>query len=83
MFAGRFDRARALANETLAAVDLKNMMPAAKRLLTLADEFPVSERDDAASVHETARGLNQVADKFLPPNSGSDHWRYMTRSPAL
>jgi ABC-type multidrug transport system ATPase subunit len=64
--ASRYSRARKLAEDTLAALDRKDLVPAADRLLALAAEFQFTERAAATEVSNRVSTLNEIAGKLSP-----------------
>ena len=58
----RFDRARELADETIAALRGGNLQRAVERLLALADEYPADQRAAAVRISYQARALTESAD---------------------
>jgi ABC-2 type transport system ATP-binding protein len=62
--AGRFDRARTLAGETLEVLDLSQLGLATDRLLALADEFEVTDRSEAKDIAERLRTFQATVDRI-------------------
>ena len=63
--AGRFERARRLADETVASLRRGDLPRAVDRLLALADEFPTAERMRAVSTANRARAREEARSVLL------------------
>jgi ABC-type multidrug transport system ATPase subunit len=64
--AGRYQRARRFADETIAAIDMDDLQPAIARMLTLAGEFPADARSEAVAVSSEFHTFSEATHLWSP-----------------